>query len=118
MWLIKAWCWLKKYWMWLLFPVGILLFIVGRLTAKPLLDVVAPELVDAEKNRRRVQEEADKKVEEAEAKREQELDNIRAEHADTVSKLTGEQKEKAKELADDPVKLNEFLISVGREVRQ
>lgn len=118
MWLLTAWRWLKKYWMWLLFPVGIFVFIVGRLTARRLPDVVAPEIVEAEENRRRAQEEADRQVEEAEAEREQKLDEIREEHAETVSKLTEAQKEKAAELVDDPEKLNEFLTNVGREVRQ
>lgn len=117
MWLITAWNWLKKYWVWLLFPIGILLFVVGRLTRKDLLDVVAPEVVGAEEERRKAQEAADKKAFEAELERQRELDLVREKHDELIQDLTDEQREKAKELESDPKKLNEFLLDVGRTVR-
>ncbi len=117
MWLIIAWRWLKKYWMWLLFPIGLLLYLLGRLSSRNPSDVVAPEVVGAEEERRRAREEADRKEFEAARDRERKLDEIREEHADVVKELTDTQRAMAKDLEEDPEKLNEFLLSVGRQVR-
>ena len=117
MWLIAAWKWFKKYWMWLLFPVGVLVFIVGRLTAKGPPTIIAPEVVGAEEERRRAREEADRKAFEAERDRQIKLDKVRERHDELIKDLTDEQQEKVKELEEDPDKLNEFLLDVGRAVR-
>lgn len=113
----SAWSWLKKYWMWLLFPVGALLFILGKLSVKKPPDVVAPELVDAEKARRRAQEDADQKAFEAAKLRAIKVDEIRAEHSKVINELTDTQRAMAKGLEDDPDKLNDFLLDVGSQIR-
>lgn len=113
----SAWSWLKKYWMWLLFPIGALLFLLGKLSVKKPSDVVVPEIVDAEKERRRAQEDADQKALEAAKLRAIKVDEIRAEHAKVVDELTDTQRAMAKRLEDDPDKLNDFLLDVGVQLR-
>lgn len=117
MWFTLIWKWLKKYWKWLLFPVGIALFILGRITTRKPPNVIAPELIEADRQRRRLQEEADRKVFEAALERERKLDELRKEHEAVLRELTDEQREKVKELEADPEKLNDFLLDVGRQIR-
>jgi hypothetical protein len=117
MWFSTAWRWFNKYWMWLLPPIGALLYLIGRASTRKPPDVVAPELLEAEKKRREVQEEADRKAFEAERDRQVQLDKVRERHDKLIKDLTDEQREKAKELEEDPDKLNEFLLDVGRTVR-
>jgi hypothetical protein len=103
--------------MWLLFPVGVLLFILGKLSVRKPPDVVAPEVFGAAEERRRAQEEADKKVEAAEAERERKLEEVRSRHSGLIKELTAEQEEKAEALIDDPAALNDYLLDVGTQVR-
>lgn len=117
MWLTIAWSWLKKYWMWLLFPIGILIFILGKISVCKSPDVVAPELVGAEEERRKAQEGADRQVFIATKEREKKLDEIRKEHEQVIKDLTDEQRGQVKELEEDPDKLNDFLLDVGRQIR-
>lgn len=113
---LKAvWVWLKKYWKYLLFPVGILLGLLAMRRRK--VNVVAPELLGAEENRRKVEKEAAKQLKKAEKDRRQKTDDIEKEHAVTIQKLTQEQREKLKELREDPDELNSFLLQVGKDIR-
>lgn len=114
---LRVWSWLKKYWMWVLFPVGIAAFFWRLAFWRAPAELVYPEVSLAEKERRRAQEAADRQVEQAEEKREREVEQVRAHHAEVLEALTQEQVEKVRELEADPAKLNEFLLSVGRSVR-
>ena len=104
--------------MWLLFPVGILTYLVGRMSVKKLPDVVAPEVVGAGENLRREREEADRKISEAEQERRLELDKVQQTYEEVLHELTDTQRSKAKELEADPERLNEFLLEVGTQIRK
>ena len=115
----KVWEWVKKYWMYLLFPVGLVVGIVSMLgRSKTPTPVVAPELLEAERDRLLAEEEAAKKIREAEAKHAAEIKEIEEKYAATIAKLTQEQKERVEELREDPNELNSFLLSVGKSMRQ
>ena len=116
--LLNIWTWLKANWKWLLFPVGILLFIVGRFTARKLPVVVAPEMVGAAEEKLKAEEDAKSKALEAEAAKQRRLAEIEKEHAEALKKLTDNQRSLVKALQDDPEKLNDFLIDVGKSVRK
>jgi hypothetical protein len=114
----RVWTWLKKYWKYLLFPVGILLGVLGMLSKrKDLGDVVAPKEVETEGERDQANQEAKELSAEAKAERDEKVMEIGREHLGTVMKLTDEQKVKARELVDDPEQLNEYLLDVGKEIR-
>lgn len=113
----KVWVWVKKYWKYLLFPIGILVGIIGFIgRRKP--EVIAPELLDAEEKEREINEEAEKRLDEVEEKRRKQVEDVEREHAETIQKLTDEQKEKLEELREDPDELNDFLLEVGKSVRR
>ena len=119
-WLKRSWSWLKKYWKWLLFPVGIALYVVGRLAGsrgRPV-EVASPALTEAEKVRQEATSKADSEKAEAARGRDEEIRGIEAEHAQTLAKLTREQRDEMEELQGDPEALNAFLIGVGKELRQ
>lgn len=107
----KAWEWLKKYWQWLLFPVGIVLFILGRLTKAGTVVTIDPtEKADERAKEERARRETELAAEQARLRAR--LDEVRAENQATLQKLNEEQMGKAAELEADPEKLNEWLRSL------
>lgn len=113
----KVWLWLKKYWMWLLFPVGIVVFFLGRWTKSKPPDVVVPELLGAADKKLEEDAKAREAAERAKAERDRMRDEVLREHYRTIERLSEKQQDKVDELVDDPEALNEFLLSVGREMR-
>jgi len=116
-WMKRAWLWLKKYWMWVLLPVGVAVFLVGRLTGGKPADVVAPELLGAADKKLVEDEKAERAKEEAKTKLVERVAEVKREHSKTVEKLSDTQKELVEDLTEDPEALNAFLKSVGEEVR-
>ena len=112
-----AWLWIKKYWMWLLLPIGLIVFLAGRLTGRKKPDVLAPELIGAADTKVQEDEKAAQAKEEAKAKFIERVAEVKREHAETIEKLDGKQKELVEELSEDPEALNTFLKRVGEEVR-
>jgi hypothetical protein len=112
----KVWAWLKANWKWLLFPVGLL--VLGyELYARRKPDVISPGSVAAAAAAAKAQELAAKKAAEAEAARAKRVEELKKVHDDTIQKLTDEQKAHVEELVDDPAKLNEYLLDVGKQIR-
>lgn len=115
-WLGKVWAWLKKNWKYILFPIGILVAIF-TLLGKRKQNVVAPELVGAEEKKIKARRKADKKLKKADEERTVTLEEVEKEHSTTIAKLTRAQRDKVKELKEDPDELNSFLLQVGEEIR-
>lgn len=114
----KVWGWLKKYWKYLLFPVGIVLGILGVLAKrKDLGDIVAPKEVETEEERDEANAEATRLSEQAKIVRDAKVEFLKREHAETIEELTDKQKAQVDELEEDPDALNEFLLGVGKEIR-
>jgi len=116
-WLL-LWSWIRRYWKWLLFPLGILLYFVGRLSApRRPLQVVNPEQIGADKVRGRADRKAQEAARAAAAERALEVQNIKARHARVIAALTAAQRKQAKTLQDDPAALNAFLLRVGASIQ-
>ena len=117
-WLGKAWTWLKENWKAVLLAVGTLGIglLIGKTLRKPQ-EVVNPELVGAEKAKREAQAEEDRKCLEAAEERAERLVEVEKKHADTIKALTDGQCSEVEGLKDDPTRLNEYLIGVGRDIR-
>lgn len=117
-WYLKAWLWLKKNWKWLLLPVGIVLFLVGRVSKKTRkIEVVSPELVGAGEEKGKLLVELSDEITIVEKEKVEKLQKIEKEHAETVKKLTEDQKKEADSLREDPDALQEYLLQVGKDVR-
>jgi hypothetical protein len=117
-WLKAAWAWLKANWKAVLLGIGTLGLglLVGKALRKPQ-KVVNPELVGADKIKREAQVEEDKARLKASKERAERLTEVEKEHADTIKGLTDKQRSEADELKDDPIKLNEYLLGVGKDIR-
>jgi len=113
----KVWEWLKKYWKYILFPVGIVLGILGALSTRRAVEVTPSEVGEAEKEKRRAEEEAEEKVREAETKKLQRIQEIEEEHRAVIEQLTEEQQSRVEELRESPEDLNTFLLDVGKQIR-
>lgn len=112
----KVWEWLKKYWKYILFPVGIVIGLVA-MAGRRKVDVIAPELLDAEKKKRQIDQEAREELEKADQKRRREIEEIEQQHTATIQELTDEQQQKLEELRENPDELNNFLLRVGKDIR-
>lgn len=112
-----AWAWLKKWWKVLLFPLGILIWIVGRATARKTVTVVSPELSQHQMAREAAERETQTKLRLAGEKRVAELDAIDRRNAEVIAKLNEAEARRAEALKDDPIALNKFLKEVGQGVR-
>jgi len=117
-WWSKAWAWLKANWKSVLIGVSTLGLglLVGKALRKPQ-KVVNPELLGAAKKQREAQELEDKERLAAAKKRDERLAEVVATHDKKLQNLTVEQNEKVDELKDDPEKLNEYLLNVGKDIR-
>lgn len=110
--------WLKANWKSVLlgvFTLGLGL-VVGRIFKKPPV-VVSSELVGAGEKQLEAQAKADAKVVVAKADESAKIEALKKEHATVVAKLTRVQRDEMETLQHDPKKLNEFLVSVGKDVR-
>ena len=115
-WTIRALPWLKKYWKWLLFPIGVLVFIAGYVV-RPKPKVLSSELLGHAKVKKDIDRKTAGQIIEAKEERDKKVAEIEKQHAATVAKLTRDQRGKLKELREDPDKVNEFLLQVGKEIR-
>ena len=113
----KVWGWLKRYWRYILFPVGIVLGIIAALSRPRDVTVTPPEVVEAEKDKREAQAEADEEAQAAKEETAHRVAEVEREHARTIKELNEGQKAWVEELRDDPDKLNEFLLGVGKDIR-
>lgn len=112
---IVAWEWLKKNWHWVLFPVGILLVVLGYRRKAP---VVAPALVGADEVQEREDTKADAVKAQALADRDKKIAEVTQQHSAVIAQLTDTQRKEADSLQEDPEKLNAFLLDVGRDMRK
>lgn len=117
LWLKATWEWLKKYWKWLLFPIGILVYIVGRSSAKTNISVVSPELMghaDVDKTLASEAEHKKQVVDEAAAAQ---LSGIEAKRSAEVSSETQKQIDEVKSVQGDPQAVNDLLKNIGKDIR-
>lgn len=113
-WLKTAWEWLKKHW-WAVLPPLAALFVLERFARRP--KVLAPSSVDASRFQLTEEQKAQQARAEAAYQRLQDLKKIDEAHKKTLDNLSDEQREQAAELIDEPEKLNEYLLKVGKDIR-
>ena len=115
----KVWVWLKANWKTLV--VGIITLglglIVGRVFKKAPV-VISSALTDAEKERQAAAEASRRKDADAAATRAAEVKKIEEEHTAVIAKLNEEQKAQVAKLEDDPAALNDYLLEIGKSMRQ
>lgn len=116
--LAKTWLWLKANWKWLLFPLGALIWLIGFLSARRNVTAASPELLGAASTIRKADEEAKKELDEADTMRMHKIDEADKKRDDAVATVIENQEKDAKELQDDPDKLNSFLLNTGKAVRK
>lgn len=113
-----VWFWIKTHWKPLLLGISTLGvgLLVGRLLRKPP-EVVAPALVEADEVRENAQLEENREVARAKKELDDEVQRVIEEHAGSVDRLTDAQRSKVDELKADPEALNDYLLQVGRDIR-
>lgn len=118
-WMFHTKEWLKKYWKWLLFPLGLLLLILGYgLAPRRKVVVTSTALAGADEAKVRINDEASVKVREADAKEAGQLAGISAQHSSAVAAVTQKQIAAAEQVQGDSDKVNSLLLQVGKDVRR
>ncbi len=118
-WMHATWAWLKVNWKWLLFPVGALLYFIGRAAArKEYVVVVSPELVAHQEVKGKLDAEADAKRQEADSKASGQLAGIEAERSAKAASETQKQMDAVDAVQGDPAAVSDFLKQVGQDVRR
>ena len=117
-WMLTAEVWLKKYWKWLLLPIGLLLWLLGRLTAKKTVTITSTAIAEADEAKGKINAEAAEKVREADAKEAAQLAGISAQQAAAVARETQKQVDAAAEAQGDPDAVNALLIQTGKDARR
>lgn len=117
-WLLKTWAWLKKYWKWLLFPVGILLYVVGRASVRKEVTVVSPGLLEHQEVQGKLETEAAQKKQQADAAATERLGQVELERKRRVDAETQKQLASVEAAQGDPSKVNDLLKQVGKDIRK
>lgn len=118
LWLSTAWAWLKRNWKWLLLPVGVVLYVIGRLSAKKDITVMSPELTGHQEVNERLNTEAIEKKQQADQKASAELSAIETERASTATTETQKQVKEIEEVQGDPGKVTDLLKRIGKDIRE
>jgi hypothetical protein len=115
-WLMPAWLWLQKNWRWVLFPIGILLLVLGW-TRRTSVTVAGSSLLEADQNAKKLADQAVIKTQEAATLRDIKVDE--ADHAleVDVAVVVDREKAEAPALVQDPDALNQALLAVGKHQR-
>jgi hypothetical protein len=115
-WLMPAWFWLQKNWRWVLFPIGILLLVLGW-TRRTSVTVAGSSLLEADQNAKKLADQAVIKTQEAATLRDIKVDE--ADHAleVDVAVVVDREKAEAPALVQDPDALNQALLAVGKHQR-
>lgn len=117
-WLFLTWEWLRKHWKWLLLPVGLLIWFLGRVTAKKQVTITSTALADADVAKAGIEEEAASRRKLADAKEAAQLGGVASQHAAAVATATQKQVDSAAEAQGDPERVNALLLSVGKDMRK
>ena len=115
--LAKTWLWLKTNWKWLLFPVSILIWLIGYLSARRTVTAASSELVGAADVSRKADDEAKKYTGEADTLRLHKIDEADKKRDAAVDSVIETQEKAVKDLQEDPNELNKLLLRTGKEVR-
>lgn len=115
-WFNKAVSWFLDHWQWIVLPVGLFLWVKHRFFTKPL-EVVAPELSEADKVQQEVSDKTTQEILEAEALRDAKITKIEDEHRQEQDVLIAQQKAEAEAYETSPEELNEYMHSIGRKTR-
>lgn len=110
-WRSTAFPWLKENWKWLLFPIGILLFVLGKLSSGRGVVTVDPT-AEADARAREERERRDREIAAERDRLETRLAEVHAEHQAKLQQLSQDQRERAAELQQDPEALNAWLRSL------
>jgi len=115
-WALQAWPWFQKNWRWVLFPIGILLLVLGW-TRRTSVTVAGSSLLEADQNAKKLADQAAIKTQEAATLRDIKVDE--ADHAlnVTVEAIQAHEKADAPVLAQDPDALNQALLAIGKQQR-
>lgn len=108
--------WLQRWWKWLLVGLGLIgVFLAGFFSRRP--KAISP-IDDSDDKKKKLEEAADKEIQEAATVRDTKLAEIAKQHDEQLTHLVDEQKKETPALAEDLNGSNEWLKQVGRNQRR
>lgn len=116
-WVPAAWAWLKKNWQWVLLPVGAVIWLLGRSSARKTVVVESSTLNEHEKFRAEVESETRGRLDVAESERRSAHVKVETIRDDRLKEADAAARAQAKALESNPEELNDFLKKVGRSAQ-
>jgi hypothetical protein len=117
-WLFLTWEWLKRYWKWLLLPLGILLWFLGRATAKKEVTVTSTALAESDTAKAAIDAKALEQTAQADAKEAAQLAVVTSQRSAAVAAATQTQIDAASAAQGDSGAVNSILTNVGKDMRR
>lgn len=119
MWLTVAWLWVKRNWKWVVLPIGLLILLFRVLSAfKKPTPIVDSALAEHQEEKEKIEAEADAARADAGRAVAGQLSGIEARHEASVGELNRGTVQEVEEVRGDPDKTNDFLKSVGKDMRR
>jgi uncharacterized protein YhaN len=110
--------WVVRNWKWFLFPLGVLVWLVGKASAKTTVQVRSPEIEGHQALEWELASRTDGKIKELTEKKAADMGIINQNFEQVSKRLDEAEARKAQALQKDPEALTEFLKGVGREQRK
>lgn len=117
-WMFLTWEWLKRNWKWLLLPLGVVLWFLGRATAKKEVTITSTALDGANTAKDKIDAAADEKRVQADAAEAAQLAGVAAQHSAAVAVATQKQLDVAAAAQGDSEAVNSILTGVGKDMRR
>lgn len=117
LWIVKIAAWFKTHWRWVIFPVGILMLVLGW-SRKTTVVVNSPVLEGADKKKVELEAAAQKAALEAAQQRDKTIQQADATEQKATGAVIADQQQKLPGLESDPDALNAELLQVGKQQRQ
>lgn len=111
-WVKRNWFWLR----WVLFPIGILLLVLGWMR-RTNITVIDTPLVDADRKKAELDQVAKDATDKAAKERDAEIERADQQADSNMAVVVDAQKQKAPKLQEDEDALNKELLDIGKQQR-
>lgn len=109
---------IKKWWKFILFPIGVIVWFIGRASGKTTVVVASPALEEHAELQRKLDEQTAQKKAAAEVTRKSRDAAIQDRHEATMGESHQRAEKAVEAYSTEPIDLTEYLKRVGKDVRQ
>jgi len=117
LWLSVAWAWLKRNWHWIIAPVGVALWLLGRLGSKRPVVITSGQLAEQALTEAKAAQQAALARAEVDNAHAAALQKLDAGYAVQIKGVSQTAQREAEKVGDDPEAVNALLHGVSKDIR-